>query len=545
MKKRIVLFIIFALAVIFLSIFFTLQYDIYSYHLWAYTAIKEGTHEVYNSAKYFTGACDYTHIGTYICLFQGKLLSYIKPLELASAPLLFFFKLLPLAFLMIFMSKHVLSDDKRKRIFGYVLALPFGISIIVNGQFDIIILMLLTMTVWEFEKKNVRSALFLSFITLLVKQTAVFFVGLILLHYFAKTENKSKYLKNTFVAGIVIFISVSLPFILKNNLLESIHGLLSNTFIYSSSQGYVFNIFSILYSIKPFEANYNIGGLSIATYSLIATFLLTLWIALIKGWDIYKKLALYSILWFNLLLGLREQHLLYPLYFISIFTFKTKKQLPFMMLYSAITIFNIVMFNPNLSQFVFKIPYPPIKVVSVLSFIQIVISLSAVVLILKEKQHVKKAAEVSSFTKREALQTIIFFLAMTIFAEFAPGFIRRNEKELFSDAMINKKLVDFSKDRYIDLNVITLSSFENYLGARMSDGSFLKIANNGGYSELTFDARMEYVDVGMVIINNDTFEISGILKNAKMDVKEADTIIIKSVSPKKFSQVALYNIRVK
>ncbi|MGE3063651.1 MAG: hypothetical protein AB7T10_08470 [bacterium] len=545
MKTRIVLFIVFALTAITLSILFTLQYDIYSYHLWAYTAIKEGTHEVYNTAKYFNRACDYTHVGAYLCLFQGKVLSYIKPLEIGSAPFLFFYKIFPLAVLLLFLARNAFSGDRKKEVFGYLLSLPFLVSIIVNGQFDIAILLLLSMSIGEFEKKNLKSAMLLLLPALLLKQTAVIFAGLIILHYFIKSDNKKRFVELSLLMGSAVFLIVMLPFIIKGNIVKSVHDLFFNTFIYLPFSGNAFNLLSIFNPSDTVEHNFNIMGISLATYSIITVFAAVFCISFVKRWDIYKKMTLISIIWFNMFLGLREQHLLYPFFFISIYTFKSKKNLSYMIPFGFITIANIMLFNPSVSNLFFKLPYLPSSVVRVMSVIQTLLSLGAVILIIRERQHTKKMHEIVSFSGKIVKKTLVFLFFMILFAEFAPGFYAKDEKELFSDSMVKNLLVEHSKDKYIDLNIVSTGPFENYIGARLSNDAYFKIANFGMYDSIVFDAKPEFIDSGLIIINSDTFHISSIVKNAGVFIGDEETLTVKSISPKKLSQMNLYNVRVK
>jgi hypothetical protein len=543
--KKIIFFILFIVVAISASIAITIQYDIYSYHIWAYTAIKEGVNEIYNINKYFDRVCDYPPLGAYISIFQGKVLSFFSPLKIGSIPMLFFYKLLPLLFIFILFYKSFFHSGSKRILFSYLLCTPFAVSTVLNGQFDIIIVFLILMSIVQMEKKNQKTGIVLLVLALFVKQTAFFFVFLIFLHYFIEDGHKKKFLLKSLIAGLTAFLIFFAPFIIKGNIVSSIKDLIANTLYSSPFSGYAFNILSLIKNSKYIDFNYNVLNISFLSYSLLAVVAAAILISIKKEWDILKKMALFSIVWFNFLVGLREQHILYPFFFLSIYLYYSKKNILWIAVLSVLSILNFILYNPLIALAVFKEPTLPDTMLIIFTLIQVALSSILFIIALKEKKHTRKENAGISFSKRESIRMIIFLLFIILFAEFAPGFHSKEEKEFFSHAILKKNIIEISNDKYIDLNVISLSSFENYLGLRMADNAYFKAENKGDYQELIFDAKCEFIEKGALIINNDTILIENTVENISLPFLTGDTLVFKSVSDKKYSQIALYNFRFK
>lgn len=526
--KRIT-FIFFSLLFFLIPLFFVFQYDIYSYHVWAYSSVKYGVYDLYTNEHYFDRICDYLPFGSYIAILSGRILSLFEPLRLTEVPYLNFFKIFPLIFLFSFLIFFLKERLNFLKIFIFVSIFYF--SIFLNGQFDIIILFLILFSVFLYEKKEFVIATFLLTLALFSKQTAPFFVLLVYLHYFKKNCNKN-FLIKTIPVILLTFFFIFLPFIIKGNFIGTFKNIYFNSIYMLPFSGYSFNLLSLIPQTHYLDPAKNFFNISLRTYSLILVFLSCFLISFVKG-SIFKKLALFSILWINLLVGLRENHILYPLFFLF-FTIEEKDlkfKVTFLTLY-FVSFVNIAFFVLNFSNRFF---YYIFVLISFLS------SVTLFILLFKEKDKMFNPKDLRIFEK----VTFSYLFLLFLFLILPLKNYDREERNFFGEILTSEDLIDFSRDRFLDLNIKTYSPFSHYLSLRLSDQSYFKFKNfKEKYKDLVFYLDVENDDSAKLLID-DTISLY-VKKGEKRFVKirdllkDRDTLLIKANTFKKSSNLVIY-----
>jgi hypothetical protein len=123
----------------------------------------------------------------------------------------------------------------------------------------------------------------------------------------------------------------------------------------------------------------------------------------------------------------------------------------------------------------------------------------------------------------------------------------RTEKNFFEQVIISNDIVEFSKDRFIDLNIKTYSPFSHYLSLRMSDLSYVKLKNFiTKYRNLKMFLDVEGSEFAELILNDSI--CIGVKKDEKqfLEFKQMmilkDTVILKAKTFRKRSNLIIYNV---
>ncbi|MEO0289307.1 MAG: hypothetical protein ABIN00_06685 [candidate division WOR-3 bacterium] len=528
-RLTIVLLLVLFFVIPFIFIF---QYDIYSYHVWAYNSLRFGLDEIYNRSNYFDRFCDYLPFGSYIAICQGKIISLFIPLTLLSVPYLNFYKILPLVVLIslfIFLYKEKLSLFKI-----VLLIVPFYISIVSNGQFDIVILFLIFVSIFLFEKKDFVSGTFILTLLFFSKQTAPFFVLLVFFHYLKENFNKVFFFE-TLLTFLGTTFLIFFPFIVTGKLFKTLKLIYENSTFMLPFSGYSFNLLSVLSCNHNLDPTKNYFNVSLTSYSLLLIMSVLTIIGLFVKGNVFKKLSLFSLIWFNFLIGLRENHILYPLFFLFFsINWKSKGFKFLFFLFYFMSILNIIFFFFNfLSKTIFLI----------FSLISVFSTFILFVLIFRESSpHI--SIERINFLKRFSMVivSLIFFVVFMPLKNYD-----RTEKNFFEQVIKSNDIVEFSKDRFIDLNVKTYSPFSHFLSLRMSDLSYIKFKNfKTKYKNLKIFLDVEGNDFAELIIN-DSFDVK--VEKGKNQFIEfnripilQDTIFLKSKTFRKRSNLVIYNV---
>uniref|UniRef100_A0A7C3N5Z4 DUF2029 domain-containing protein n=1 Tax=candidate division WOR-3 bacterium TaxID=2052148 RepID=A0A7C3N5Z4_UNCW3 len=527
MKRTIFIFLSFLFFLI--PLFFIFQYDIYSYHVWAYNSLKYGVSELYTNENYFDRLCDYMPFGSYIAILTGRVISFFKPLTLISVPYLNLYKIFPLLFLFSFLIFLIKERYTFLKIFLFVSIFYF--SIFLNGQFDIIILFLIFFSIFLYEQKKFIFASFLLTLLIFSKPTAPFFVLLIYLHYF-KENGKKNFLIKTIPVILFTSFLIFLPFIIKGKLIFTLKNIYFNSIYMLPFSGYSFNLLSLIPQTHYLDPAKNFLNLSLRTYSLILLFLFCLVISFLKG-NIFKKMALFSLLWINLLVGLRENHILYPLFFLF-FTLEKKDfkfKIIFLILY-FVSFMNIAFFIFSFSnKFLYYLFVSLSSISTVILFI----------LLLKSNDKILIPKNLIILEK----VSITYLLLIFVFLIFPLKNYDRKEKNFFGEIITSKDLLDYSKEKFLDLNIKTYSPFSHYLSLRLSDLSYFKFKNlKEKYKDLVFYLDVENDDSAKLLID-DTISIyvkEGERKVVKIKdlVKYKDTLLIRAKTFEKNSNLIIY-----
>lgn len=532
MKKVffIILFLIFFIQP-FILIF---QYDIYSYHVWSYNSIKFGIDKIYNRELFFDRFCDYLPFGSYLAIFQGRIISLFTPLKLCSVPYLNFYKIFPLFIL--FSVFVFLYRNKFSLLKILILTIPFYISIVLNGQFDIVILFLLFISIFFMERKDFVFGSFILTLLFFSKQTAPFFVTLIVLHYFKENRNKD-FLFKVFFTFLITTSIIFLPFIVSGKILKTLNLIYQNSTYMLPFSGYSFNLLSLVSYKNNFDPSKNYFNISLTSYSLFLIIVTAIFISFFVKGSIFKKLSLFSLVWFNLLVGLRENHILYPLFFLFFLIDRNRKGAIFNLLFFLFYFFSIL----NIIVFFFN--FVDKKVFFIFSFFSVVSSFILFFVILREKD-----SEISIKNAGSLKICLFITILLILFVNFIPlTNYDRDEKNFFGELIMSNDILEYSKDRFMDLNIKTFSPFSHYLSLRMSDLSFIKFKNlNSKYRNLKMFLVVEGNDSAKLTLND---SISVIIKKDKFNFIRFenfsilnDTINIKAKTFKKNSNVVIYNV---
>lgn len=515
-----------------LGIFLTIQYDIFSYHVWAYEAVNHSIGEMYNMEHYFDRMADYPPLGVYIYVFTGKLMSYIQGLSLLSAPLLFTYKLIPLLFLLIavYLMGHL------KKILMVAFIVPFTVLTCMTGHLDILILILIYAGVGMMEKNDYMPGTFLVILSVFIKQTSFFLCFFILVFYLINRENRKRIVGAVLFNGIALFLLIFAPFILKGNLPATIINIWRLTTYSSPLSADALNIFSIIPNAQMMDFNYKIiNMISVKSLSIIFLILAAISLAARKRTrTIYPYLAVYTIIWFNFMVGLRNQHILYPMYFVIIAAYYNRKLIGPAVAYSLLSLLNIVLFTSMISMFMWKMPTIPEIIKNTLATVQVLISLYIVIILAKCRIQPEPLKYFGISLKKAYIVLMLFLLAVYI----VPGRIA-DSRNLVVDMVKQDRLWDYTHDRYIDISVLSRGPFNNYIGLRMSDGAGFTF-NAAGLKSITFRTGVEYADSGIIIINKDTISLSVRDREITYQI-QSDTVSIYAHVPGNYTQAIMYN----
>lgn len=463
-------------------------------------------------------------------ILPGKVMSYISPLKINSVSLIFFYKLIPILILMLFIG----FSPVKKYIYRWVLLLPIIVSTLFGGANDIVILVLMFAGLKSLERDKLHMGLLLLIIPVFIKQTAFFISLAIITHYFFKTKQWRVILYSA-LHSILIFIIVYFPMIIKGNLIMSLQSLWKYTLLSSPLSGMAFNLFSILPNAHLMDFNYKLGPVSIKTISIgiILLSIILLSYILRKRKPVIMAI-IFSIIWFNFMVGLRSQHILYPLFFLM-----TASHIIIVrrlaIIYSIIALVNILSTSSVFMMNIFSIPVAGNVLIISMSALQVIISVS-VVYILSRQYEVR----LDNVPVPRTSYIYAAVILLTVLISVMPGYIERSEKSFVKHIIQDELLLDYSRDRYIEPNVISISPFENYLGIRMSHNAFFNFLSKD-MRHITMNAYTEFTDSGVLVVNGKEHGVSGspIVINYKL---QSDTVTVYSETKPGYNQIAIYNI---
>ncbi len=532
MKKLIIIFFI----LIILGALFYITYDVYSYHIAAYYSLKLPFSEIFNSKLYFDRFPDYPPLGVYINIFTGKVFSFLYPLSYNNVKLLFVYKFISILFLVLLFSifqSTIKTKEKFYEILFFVLFFPV---IILLGETDSILIFLIMYSIAYFEKHLYKEGLFLLIINLAIKQTGLFISIFILFYYFILIQNKKKFISYFILIGSSLFFIICSPFIVSGNFLQFISDFFHNSLnVISPLSIKAFNLlalpkdaFMIDFNYKPFIASYKTYSILILLFSI---FIINIKFRKMK---IFEILPVFTIIWYNFQVGLHSHHIIYPAFFIFLYSALYNRNKIISYIYIFLTIADIMLNSSIITMAVFKFPYMKYYYIQLFSVIQIISGGIFIYNSLKKDIVQDIRIDVLRIDYKTMYIVIIIFVLLTV---FLPGRIK-NEQELLSYTIENKLLIDYSKDRFIQMDIYQENPFLNFLGIRMSDKSYFKFSPL--FNKIQFYAVMEYGDSGQLIINNDTFNISKNKQYIEYNIKNDSIVSIYSMSKKKFSQIVLY-----
>ena len=523
-----------------IAIYFTINYDLYNYHLWAYTAIRYGLHQIYNNSLYFDRAFDYLPLGGYFEVFAGKIASLFYPASINNVKLLFIYKIIPVIFYLLIMLK-IKSIGIKDNINSLIAAVSLPLIIIVSlyGENDVIIIYFLILSIIAFEKKQINQGMLFSIITLVIKQTSLFFVLSILFYYFIKSSNKKQYVTRTVLWGAGIFTVFFSPFIIKGNLIDALNSFFTNTLsIISPLSCKAFNSYSIIPGAQFMDFNYKLGIFSIKTYALGALVVsLIFTIIKLRKRNIWQIMTLIAIIWYNLHVGLHTHHMIYLLIFLVILAVRSRLHWAYVVVYSLILALNMLLTQSIIIMNIFGIPSLPISWMVIFAGIQFIVSAVLFVNII-----IHDPGSNTAISEPVHFKIWITVILLVLFVSaFMPGRYLKNEKEWISDIINEGHLLNYSKDYYIEADIVSHGPFSNYLGIRMSDSSHFTV-DNTVYDSIEFSAGIEYGSNAALIVSDSVIDISdqnmNIILRGKNDIWK-----FKALVEQQYSILTIYNIR--
>jgi len=340
---------------------------------------------------------------------------------------------------------------------------------------------------------------------------------LIFLHYF-KNSFSLKFILKAFFVFIVLTFLIFLPFVFSGKLFKTFLDIYYNSTYMLPFSGYSFNLLTLFQNM---DIDKNIFNLSLKTYSLIFLSISSFIISFFCKWDIYKKISIFSLIWFNFLVGLRENHILYPLFFINLFLIYEKDLLKNFVFY----LFYIISLI-NIFFFVFK-TYKWIPV-SIMSGISLTLSLIVFKIILDFKGKNFIFLENMNILKK----MFLFIIFIIFFVCYLPyGKYDKTEKNFFYEMIMSKDILEYSTDKFLDLNIKTFSLFSHHLSLRMSDSSYLKVKNlDNKYQNLSFYVTLENGDSAYLFFCDRSIKLKKyekIFVDSKIFNFKIDTLIFK------------------
>ncbi len=538
MKKSIITSSI--LLAIVISILITINYDIYCYHLWAFNSIKYTFSSVYNTSNYFDFHASYPPAGVYMYVLTGKLSSFINALSVNNIPLLFIYKLFPLLSLIILF--NILIKNLK---FGYnikmlaFLFIPITLITTMTGQSDVIILLFLFCGISQLNKNEFFTGTFLLIFAIFIKQTAFFLSFAILIFYFMKNHYNKKLLLYGILNLILISLIMYAPFIIKGEFYNAIKYLWYATVGSSPLSGHALNMYSIIPNANMIDFNMKIGFLSLKSISIgMIVFVTIVMSYIMRKKQIWEYMIIVSIIWFNIMVGLRSQHIIYLLFFVIIFALFNRKIIVESIVLTIITVLNILLYNSMITMKLFGIPVPHFSVTIILSIIQFIVSIFLISKLMNGKKN-KKIRNLF-YHKRSFLMPYIMLITFVLLTVLLPGRIK-DEKTLIPEIILENKLIDYSKDRYIELSVISRGPFKNYLGIRMANEAEFSI-DAMDYSKIFFKISSEYCKNGEMIINDKRY-LSGTEERYYEIENHLDTMNFLSNIKSGYKQIAIYDIK--
>ena len=396
-----------------IALFFTINYDLYNYHLWAYTAVKYGLNQIYNNALYFDRAFDYLPIGGYMEIFAGKIASYFNMLSISNVPMLFVYKIIPLIFMFLLM-RMIVKNFNNNQILKYIIIMSVPLVFIASlyGENDITICYFLVLSIISFEKGDFKSGMFFSIINLTIKQTSLFFVAAILFYYLLRSEKKYQYIRNVILWGAGIFAVSFSPFIIGGNLISALRNFLHNTLgVISPISCMAFNAYSIIPNAKFIDFNYKFGLLSIKSYSLAILIILSIYvISRLRKDSIWKVMLIISLIWYNLHVGLHTHHMVYVLLFLTIYSVKYRLNPMYQIFYAVILTLNMLLTQSLFTMNVFGYPSLNPIIISIFSACQLMIAVLLILIITRNGRPPSQEVYGKTITPAWILTFIIFFL---------------------------------------------------------------------------------------------------------------------------------------
>lgn len=523
-----------------IALYFTINYDLYNYHLWAYTAIRYGLDQIYNNSLYFDRAFDYLPLGGYFEVFAGKIASLFYPASINNVKLLFVYKIIPVIFYLLIMLK-IKSIGIKDNINSLIAAVSLPIIIIVSlyGENDVIIIYFLILSITAFEKRQIHQGMLFSIITLVIKQTSLFFVLSILFYYFIRSSNKKQYITQTVLWGAGIFTVFFSPFIVKGNLIDALNSFFSNTLsIISPLSCKAFNSYSIIPGAQFMDFNYKLGLFSIKTYALGALAISLIFIIIkLRKRNIWQIMTLIAIIWYNLHVGLHTHHMIYLLIFLVILSVRSRLHWIYAVVYSLILALNMLLTQSIVTMNLFGIPRLPIPFMVIFAGIQLIVSAVLFVNIIRHDPGSNTA--ISEPVHFRIWVTVI--LLVLIVSAFMPGRYLKNEKEWVSDIINEGHLLNYSKDHYIEADIVSHGPFSNYLGIRMSDSSHFTV-DNTVYDSIEFSAGIEYGSVAKLIVSDSVIDITE-SKQSIVLRSNNDKWRFEASNNRQYSIIAIYNIK--
>ncbi|MCK4523794.1 hypothetical protein KAU15_02610, partial [candidate division WOR-3 bacterium] len=491
-------------------------------------------------SNYFALSPSYPPAGVYMYVLTGKLSSFINTLSVNNIPLLFIYKLFPLLSLIILF--NILIKNLK---FGYnikilaLLFIPIALITTMTGQSDVIILLFLFCGISQLNKNEFYTGTFLLIFAVFVKQTAFFLSFAILIFYFMKSHYNKKLLLYGILNLILISLIMYAPFIIKGEFINAIKYLWDATIESSPLSGYALNMYSIIPNANMIDFNMKIGFLSLKSISIGMIGFVTIVISYImRKKQIWEYMIIISIIWFNIMVGLRSQHIIYLLFFVIIFTLYNRKIIVESIVLTIITVLNVLLYNSMITMKLFGIPVPHISVTIILSIIQFIASIFLISKLMNGKKN-KKIRNIF-YHKRSFSMPYIMLIIFVLLTVLLPGKIKE-EKSFISETILNNKLLNYSKDRYIELSVISRGPFRNYLGIRMADEAEFSI-DAMDYSKINFRVSSEYCDNGKLIINGNVYTVGIKEKNYRIE-KDSNFINFLSNIESGYKQIAIYDIK--
>lgn len=523
------------------AIFLTINYDLYNYHLWAYTSVRYGIDQIYNNALYFDRAFDYLPLGGYFEVLAGKLASYVLPLTISDVPLLFVYKIIPLIFVY-FILRIITDMFKTISIKRYIVILSLPLLIIASlyGENDVIIIFLLINSIISFESGRKTTGIILALLNLVIKQTSLFLTGGILLYYFLNSDHRMDYILRTVHAGLWIFLISFSPFIIKGNLIETLMHFIHNTLdVISPLSCMAFNLFSLIPGAQYLDFNYKWGLLSIKSYSLIilVSFIFIIVYKLRKH-SIWKVIVLVSLIWYNLHVGLHTHHMVYVTVFVTIFTFRNRISPVFLCSYSILLTLNMLLTQSLFTMQLFNIPSLPRYWFPIFALLQLITGVGTAIYVLGperklNKQHIKAD---------RGFIWIAVTMLVTVAAIFFPGRYDRNEQNWIDDMIREGRLANYSQNSYIEADIVSRGPFSNYLGIRMSDKSYMNVVNDNLMEQLRFKAYVEYDDSALLTVNDSIFSIYD--NNSEILLSSfSDTLSFNAQTFSKYAVISVYDFK--
>lgn len=516
----------------------TMNYDIYSYHYWAYNAIKNGTSDMYNSDEYFDRTADYPPAGVMIEILQGKLLSMFAPLRIGKINNFAPYKVFPFiafAILILILAKYSVISQLRLVLFS----LPLGLATVLTGNTESIVILFLFLSIVFIRRGEIIPVIAVLVISCFIKQTAVFPALALGLIAWSRKGFNARIPAYAVIITIITTVIALMPFMFSGNLLPAMKAFTGLTMLSAPVSGNAFNILSLIKSADIIRYNHNILNISFRTYSIVLLLASLLFVIMLRKRPITDTFAVFMILWFNFTVGLRDNHILYPMFFMLMS--RERKQFLPALAFSVIAFINLFAFKSIVMMHLFGIPHIPYILKALFSAVQVAAGGLFIRNYFRSSYFEPPAADHYNFGK--GIIIIIVFALFVYSASFIPGRTEGKNDELLSTSILERRMLDYSDDRYIDLNIISTGVFNNHLGVRMSDSAFFLI-EPGEITCFEFSGMAEFGDSAAVIINSDTFLLRRIPAEFRFDCSNDSILQFNARTFSTKGNAALYNLRI-